>query len=609
MSDSPHPVLAASQASIIKHAEKPRFGQISPESYGQYQTASPVAVTGATMIGNHYGQGNGIPASFQQATASPFTTYSSGNLSSSYGNVNQYHHMSGSQGILNANGQLQYANPPLATSPSASSLASPFSTPQFSNATPYAHHVGQPTAAQMQSVPNQSARTVYIGNIPAETTISEILDLVKSGIIEAVRTFPEKSCAFITFVDGAAAAHLYHEANTKRLVVNGNELKVGWGKPNGSSPSLHVALQSGATRNVYLGDLDDNVIEQSLRDQLSKFGHIEHIKILRERNIAFVHFLSIASAIRCVNNLPNDAKWASCRINYGKDRCAYRSKMTQMSGMHPSQQYPPSSSGNYQVPFGSISYDPFTGTTIDSFGNHPSSLYHSNASIAAIANRTIYLGNIHPDTTTEEICNVVRGGILNHIRYMPDKHIAFIAFVDPTLALNFYSQASYHGIVIKNRRLKVGWGKPSALSASVIAAVQNGGSRNVYLGNIDETITEDKLRQDFGEYGDIELVNTLKEKNCAFVNFTSIASAVRAIDGIRSKDEYKKFRINYGKDRCGNPPRMHKSSASTIDSVSTGLIPVINGNGEPDQSADSGIPISIDEHPDTITDVIGSVLV
>jgi RNA recognition motif-containing protein len=143
----------------------------------------------------------------------------------------------------------------------------------------------------------------------------------------------------------------------------------------------------------------------------------------------------------------------------------------------------------------------------------------------------------------------------------------------------------------------------------VIAAVQNGGSRNVYLGNIDETITEDKLRQDFGEYGDIELVNTLKEKNCAFVNFTSIASAVRAIDGIRSKDEYKKFRINYGKDRCGNPPRMHKSSASTIDSASTGLLPAINGNGEPDLSVDADIPISMDEHPDTINDVLGSVLV
>ena len=31
--------------------------------------------------------------------------------------------------------------------------------------------------------------------------------------------------------------------------------------------------------------------------------------------------------------------------------------------------------------------------------------------------------NIHPETTTEEICNTIRGGILQQIRYIPDKHI------------------------------------------------------------------------------------------------------------------------------------------------------------------------------------------
>lgn len=58
--------------------------------------------------------------------------------------------------------------------------------------------------------------------------------------------------------------------------------------------------------------------------------------------------------------------------------------------------------------------------------------------------------------------------------------------------------------------------------------VQSGGSRNVYIGNIDdfEIYTEEKLRADFGEYGEIELINTLKEKQCAFVNFTNIANAV-----------------------------------------------------------------------------------
>ena len=61
--------------------------------------------------------------------------------------------------------------------------------------------------------------------------------------------------------------------------------------------------------------------------------------------------------------------------------------------------------------------------------------------------------------------------------------------------------------------------------------VQAGGSRNVYVGNIEDFdfYSEEKLRHDFGEYGEIELVNTLREKQCAFVNFTNIASSVRLL--------------------------------------------------------------------------------
>lgn len=59
--------------------------------------------------------------------------------------------------------------------------------------------------------------------------------------------------------------------------------------------------------------------------------------------------------------------------------------------------------------------------------------------------------------------------------------------------------------------------------------VQAGGSRNVYVGNIEDhdLYTDEKLRKDFGEYGDIELINSLKEKQCCFVNFTNITNAVR----------------------------------------------------------------------------------
>jgi hypothetical protein len=44
-------------------------------------------------------------------------------------------------------------------------------------------------------------------------------------------------------------------------------------------------------------------------------------------------------------------------------------------------------------------------------------------------------------------------------------------------------------------------------------------------------------------------------RNCAFVNFTNISNAIKAIDGVKNKADYANLRIAHGKDRCANPPR------------------------------------------------------
>ena len=96
-----------------------------------------------------------------------------------------------------------------------------------------------------------------------------------------------------------------------------------------------------------------------------------------------------------------------------------------------------------------------------------------------------------------------------------------MTFVDTTAAYTFYNVSTYQGLTLNNRRLKIGWGKNSGpLSPSLAVAVHSGATRNVYIGNIEdfETFTEERLKRDFGEYGDIELVNFLKEK-CVLMSF------------------------------------------------------------------------------------------
>ena len=87
--------------------------------------------------------------------------------------------------------------------------------------------------------------------------------------------------------------------------------------------------QSNASRNVYFGGLDDGTTEEQLRDNLSRFGLIDQVKIVRDKNIGFVHFLSISVATKVVNTLPTEPAWAGKRVNYGKDRCAYIPKSQQ----------------------------------------------------------------------------------------------------------------------------------------------------------------------------------------------------------------------------------------------------------------------------------------
>lgn len=408
---------------------------------------------------------------------------------------------------------------------------------------------------QMQpGVVNASSRTVYLGNIPPETSAEEILGHVRSGQIESVRLLPDKNCAFISFLDGSSATHFHSDAILKKLSIRGQDIKVGWGKPAPVPTSVQLAVsQSGASRNVYLGNLPENVSEAELREDLGKFGPIDTVKLVREKAIGFVHFLSIGNAIKAVSQLPQEPKWqAPRRVYYGKDRCAYVSKTQQQNAA----QYLGIAPGYAHV---------LNGADRDLISNALAQQSVAAAAVATTAggvsnlgNRTVYLGNIHPETTIEEICNVVRGGLLHHIRYIPDKHICFVTFIDPTSAASFYALSNLQGLMIHNRRLKIGWGKHSgALPPAIALAVSGGASRNVYIGNLDESWTEERLRQDFSEYGEIELVNALREKSCAFVNFTNIANAIKAIEAMRGREEYSRFKINFGKDRCGNAPRQN----------------------------------------------------
>ena len=281
--------------------------------------------------------------------------------------------------------------------------------------------------AALSAQTNTTARTVYVGNLPATASVDELLNLVHFGPLESIRVLPEKSCVFLSFLDGATAAAFHADALIKKLSLHGQELKIGWGKPSPVPSQVALAIQqSNASRNVYLGGLDEAMTEEQLRDDLSRFGLIDQVKIVRDKNIGFVHFLSISTATKVVNTLPTEPAWAGKRVNYGKDRCAYIPKSQQAAAQaaqaaaaqslvaQSAAAFSPITAGAGGNPFASplTPYMPFSPDALSSLAGGQG------------LNRTVYLGNIHPETTTEDLCNAIRGGVLQSLRYMQDKHIA-----------------------------------------------------------------------------------------------------------------------------------------------------------------------------------------
>lgn len=183
------------------------------------------------------------------------------------------------------------------------SLQIPNANGQVGQPSPYSPALLSAAAALTSSNAAQAGgainRTVYIGNLPPTASVDELLNLVHFGPLENIRVLPEKSCVFLSFMDAPTAAAFHADATIKKVTLHGHELKIGWGKPSAVPAQVLQAIsQSGASRNVYLGGLEEGMSEEQLRDDLSRFGLIDQVKIVRDKNIGFVHFLSISTATK-----------------------------------------------------------------------------------------------------------------------------------------------------------------------------------------------------------------------------------------------------------------------------------------------------------------------
>jgi len=494
-------------------------------------------------------------------------------------------------------------------------------------------------------------RVIYMGNLPVETTIADVLDAVKCGLIEHARLLPPKHCAFITFVKADDAQTYHDKAQNGLISFSGQPSKVGWGNPAPISPAIMEAIEQGATRTLFVPKIPNGLSAEAIAIECGRFGEIQKVDIVPKKNIAFVHFCSIKSCLAAKDSLGQSGPFTGIRLNFGKDPCdnkfapasvisspslpppsahgrepaPHYSREQSRYGASPPQQYPhepaprsrhydqqyreparPSYNGeytprdydgyrrereappprdpyyrrddhyDYRDPAASRSYPPPTnGYRRDeryperrgsherqsSYGSHPDPYYAPQgrdygrgppppSSGDGLINRTVYIGGLPEGLAVTDVLDSVRGGMLEKVKHLEKKQCLFLTFVYPDEAADFVGRYAQSPLFVKENKLRVSWGKPSPQSPAIMEGVRDGASRVVYLGNIPEDTTEQKIRETLEKFGTIERIKKIHEGSICFVDFYEMRSAQNAVTTLRSDEFWGKIRVGYGKDRC-----------------------------------------------------------
>jgi hypothetical protein len=238
-----------------------------------------------------------------------------------------------------------------------------------------------------EDVPVQQ-RTIYFGNVPS-VSVSNFMTFVRGGMIESVKYLENRKCLFVTFVDakdahrcfryfmnsnGAISVSQQGEFSNEQcqgiFMFENEQIKIGWGNDSSCPTILSNHIKRGATRCIYISNLDDKLLEESILENVcGEFGPVESVKLVRDKRIGFVHMMSITNAVRAVQSLSDREGWKDRKVFYGRDRAC--------DGFLPL----PVGNGTITFPVSSDS---------------PGEL------------RTIYIGGSPPACTLKDICDVYR---------------------------------------------------------------------------------------------------------------------------------------------------------------------------------------------------------
>nr|XP_019048935.1 pumilio domain-containing protein c [Kwoniella bestiolae CBS 10118]OCF27865.1 pumilio domain-containing protein c [Kwoniella bestiolae CBS 10118] len=192
---------------------------------------------------------------------------------------------------------------------------------------------GTPDVDKGTSTPQVPTRSLWIGNLDVNATSDALLHVFAPyGAIESVRMLPEKTCAFVNFMEKTDAIRARDDVLNRMgghvsALSETAPVRIGFGKidsaPNGPSinttitvpppTSTTVSVESPdakdgdqsalPTRALWIGSIPGTTSPSTLLQIFSPFGPVESARVLMNKCCGFVNFERLDSAVSARNAL------------------------------------------------------------------------------------------------------------------------------------------------------------------------------------------------------------------------------------------------------------------------------------------------------------------
>eukprot|EP00808_Paulinella_micropora_P008996 g40504.t1 len=406
---------------------------------------------------------------------------------------------------------------------------------------------GASTSSKRQKSKEQNnfepGRSLFVGNLPSSVTYYELCGWANQyGAILHIKIKLLRggsfAYGFVNFVEEAAARACYEAVTTTRpLVIDGLQAKVQWAETHPLPAKIQEALDDGATRCLFLGNVWPPLSEADLAEYYQEFQPFEKITLFPLKHIAFVNFTSVQAGILAMQKGPMKYPGGRTqRVEYAVEKIQqFRPEAQKWTPPGPRQ---PRRRSDTEPMLPQLPPEP--------------------------VNRCIYLGGVVDRATYHDVCRLANTyGRLESLKIIREKNCALLNFLDNESADRLWADSQGRPLYLCDTPVTVKWGNSRPLYAKLQEQVCQGASRCLFVGGLDDHIKPSHLREAFDPVvgGRFEHIKPVKGSRgtAMFVHLLSVFDAVKAmreLDGKQVGEPPVTLTVKWGKENAPPPSFM-----------------------------------------------------